>query len=463
MKINRLGITLASLLVFAPLFATAQTAPVTYGAGVESCGPGVGGALSGSIGSYTPIGGPYVPVVDSAVELNTATLVYKQCVLDRLVAKQREAATAGVVRYVIDRFASQHNGGPMFPVYYDGEKVARQDASLTRSLQDPTLNSLNPRFRNLVKGAIALNYSVGTRAYDNTVACPYEGDINEMMTGSTFTFSGFLDMTDPRCDPLFAYYRSQDIVRRNMALDQEEMMYRLMTGDGVYGVEGLDADGNRITLLPGTFVRGNVQNALLSGFNQLQSARSVGEITNALFATMGAQAMTSGNGRPSNSLNSGLFNLTNAGAGSLNTLDRIIEQGLNNLFGGGGGASSTEQAYYNVAVDIRNNLLQPTAAGIQTAEGKCWTGTTHSESFINTTQLPEIASSTLGSLIASVEVQIASSTQALQSGQQVHSQQDLTTIQQLRTALSAVMPEQIIQKAVDLWKTMTGVKSTCSI
>ncbi|MEK7155884.1 MAG: hypothetical protein AAB734_03320, partial [Patescibacteria group bacterium] len=39
-----------------------------------------------NIGTLTAIGGVYVPVTDAAVTLNTGYLVYKECVLDGVVA-----------------------------------------------------------------------------------------------------------------------------------------------------------------------------------------------------------------------------------------------------------------------------------------------------------------------------------------------------------------------------------------
>src|SRR6185369_9812443 len=64
---------------------TAQAQAVTYPNGLTTCDRTGAAGLSSSVGNFGPQGGPYVPVVDYTVELNTATLVYKECVLREIV------------------------------------------------------------------------------------------------------------------------------------------------------------------------------------------------------------------------------------------------------------------------------------------------------------------------------------------------------------------------------------------
>ena len=81
--------------------ANGQTSGTTIGVpqgfnGIFSCNQN--GAYAMSVGALGATGGVFVPVADASVELNTGTLVYKECVLREVVDAQRMAATAGFTK-----------------------------------------------------------------------------------------------------------------------------------------------------------------------------------------------------------------------------------------------------------------------------------------------------------------------------------------------------------------------------
>ena len=470
------GIALLALLPFSVLAQTVQ-----YPNGITTCDRTGAAGLSASVGSYSPIGGPYVPVVDSAVELNTATLVYQGCVLRELVDQQRKAATALVVKDVGQKFLTQRNGGPMFPRYLQGDMLDRGQASLARALKSQTLATINPAFKGLVQGAIALNYRVDTGGQANEVACPYQGNIDTVLKAQDFTFDGLSAEGDSRCRPLSDYEIASNLAHDQIASDRDEMFYRLGTSNGIYGVEEVDANGNRITDTPGIFVQENVTQALQSGFYQLQNANDVGQIVDALFASMGDQVITSAPGGTS-----GLSGPNGGLTGMMSGANNFFNQVLQNQLGGLGGTItngilatlqnllSNEQLYNQIVVAV-GQLVQKSATDLQGYEAKCFSDTTHSQQAINTNFAPivvdiapKIASSTatvagLQALIAQVSganppsnAQITTTLTALGLHSTQQTQAEQTRLQTLQIDLP-----QFVQNTVSSWQSQPGVPVGC--
>ncbi len=469
------------LLLSATHSAYAQT--VQYPSGITTCERTGAAGLSSSVGSFSPIGGPYVPVVDYAVELNSATLVYKECVLRQLVDQQRKAAVALITKDTLQKFMTQRNGRPMFPGYLQGEVVEREDAAMARTLRSPSLATINPAYKNLILGAIALDYRVDTRAYNNTVTCPYQGNLDTIHKARDFTFDGlWIGVGDPRCRPLDVYYPASDIAHNDVALDQQEMGYRLNTSNGLYGLEAIDANGNRITLTPGIFTRDVASQALTSGFRMLESADDVGEVVDALFAAMGDQALTSAPGGGT----SGLSGLGGGLSGMMNGSNNYFNQVLQSQLGGLGGTITTgilatlqnllanEQLYNQVVIAV-GQLIQKATDDLKKYEAKCFSDTTHSEQVISTNFAPivvdiapKIASSTaavtgLQALIAQVSgpnppsnAQITATLTSLG----LHSQQQ-TQAEQSRLQTLQVDITQFVQNVVAGWQNSASVPVGC--
>ncbi|MDP3646040.1 MAG: hypothetical protein Q8R25_03055 [bacterium] len=472
----------ASALAFLPLLVFAQSS-VQYPAGVSTCERSGSAGLSASVGSFFPIGGPYVPVVDYAVELNTATLVYKECVLREIVNQQRKAAAALIVKDLSNKFMTQRNGGPMFPVSLDRDILIRQDATKARVLKDGTLSTINSSFQNLVKGAIALNWRVNTRAPNNALACPYQGDIDTQLSGRDFSFAGLWAEGDPRCRPLDNYYLARDLTDTYVALDSQEMMFRLMTSNGIYGNESVDENGNRVTDTPGIFVGANMEQAVQSGFRQLENADDIGEIVDALFASMADQVITSGPGG-TNGLSStpgGLMGMTQSITGS-NYFDQVLRSQLGDLSGTiTSGILATlknllaNEKLYNQTVTHIGQLVQKAQADLQSAEKKCFASTSHSDAAINnslapivTDIAPKIKDSSdaikgLEALITSLDSGSPPSTQEITATLRtlkLHSQQQTQAEQNRSQTLTSDLA-QFVQDTIAAWQSEPSAAVGC--
>ena len=100
--------------------------------GIFGCS-NIGGA-SVSSGTFSAMGGVYVPVNDAAVTLNSGIQDYLQCVLRPLVSRLRESATASFTQKGVSGFLTGHNGNPLWPVDLNADIVAAGDKAALSQL-----------------------------------------------------------------------------------------------------------------------------------------------------------------------------------------------------------------------------------------------------------------------------------------------------------------------------------------
>jgi hypothetical protein len=412
-------------------------------------------------------------------------------VLREIVDAERLSATALIAKDEVQKFQTQRNGGPMFPVNLVADVKSRGDDSVVRALQDNTFSTINPDYRDLVKGALALNYRVDTGAKNNEVACPYQGgDINTMLYAKDFSFAGLLAEADPRCRPLDDYYISKELLGDYIGVDQGEMMYRLQTSNGIYGDESFDADGNRITVTPGIFVGDITAQALESGYTQLENANDVGQIVDALYASMGDQAITNG-GSPSASYeglsdpSGGLSSLVQSSPGGAgNLLDQILANNLNNLKTtiNNGAIQALRQLLDDengVVADAGTvvNTINGVSAQLAGNEKNCFAGSTG-------TRAAQAISSNFGTTTAQMTTAIAAAKQnatvltnlinsntvdgnAITAALSANNIPDHNSLSSQRQQLSNLNSQaqqvgaQLIQQTTQSWQSQPGVLASC--
>lgn len=383
------NLILAALLlvaVVAPSAAFAQSAPPSSGAtfsrqGIYSCNQNGSYAMSvGTINAVTGPSGTYVPVNDSAVTSNTAgilvntgTLVYKECILREIVDRQAESALTGFNKRIFTSFTSSRNGKPMYPEVLQEDIIERNDEVIARALTNESLNTINPTYRQAVKRAILRAYQASTRARNQSLACPYQGDIAALQQAreGSFSFDGLMALGQPACNPLFAYQQAQQYTYELAANDTTEMMTRLGWSKGIYGVERTEADGTRRTLTPGYLVGNSVSLAMNSGYQRLINANDIGQMVGGLFAGFGAQIMSS---------SGGLAGAVTSSGGQPSYLQQMVRESADGLIGSAVNAalqilSAARQLeiLFNQAVSaIATNLLS-TANSIRGIEAQCWT------------------------------------------------------------------------------------------
>lgn len=295
--------------LFSPLFAYAQITPALPPTGSSTPANPSGALLRDgifgcsaskyqNIGSLSALGGVYVPVNDAAVTLNTGYLVYKECVLDGVIASVKEAATAEIVRAEIKALTTARNGNPQYVVNPSQEYAEVMDATFAAQLQNNNFSVMCSPFRNSNRTAVARNYMTRTRNPNSQYACTLPGDAANQQRFLQGDFSaggikGLLASADPSNNPLGAYYEYQEQTLSAVARSEELLREQLNWSRGVYPQYDQNPDPlARRIVTPGFIISDTAQQLLGSGFRQLENATEIDQIVGSLFSGMVSRVLT---------------------------------------------------------------------------------------------------------------------------------------------------------------------------
>ncbi|HUO50377.1 MAG TPA: hypothetical protein VMU25_02330 [Candidatus Paceibacterota bacterium] len=492
---------------------TSQTqiaVPQGFG-GIFSCNQN--GAYAMSVGALGATGGVYVPVADASVELNTGTLVYKECVLREVIDAQRQAATAGFTQQATQQVQTGRGGAPLYVVNEGKEITAVRTAAFVAALKNGT-GSLDPQIKNTIIQAAAQGYSLATYNGPSTLTCPYAGTPANFTNRNTFSWDTILAVGSD-CNPIFGYISTNDMALSAAASAAQYQQDQWNWGGGFYSV----TDGNQDPLqqqieTPASLVNSSYTQVIQSPFNQLQNANDIGQMVGALFAGISTQVLSSNGG--------GLTGLTQPIGNSPSYLSQAIQQTTQNLQGAISNAALTnlqaaltvEQSYNKIMNAIASNLTG-SINQYRSAENQCWqqiiqsvcatplssnntcpaiagqcttdpttgiqtcpqgqtlkvaTSTAFSQAAINAASIPSLASTTINNINISNQalsllnqlVQNVSGTSAdsqavaiaqlnsLVASGQLHTQSDITTAQNQQQSVQTAM-QNGVQNTVTLW------------
>lgn len=337
------------------------------------------GQYGGSPGTTAAISGVFVPVSDAAVTLNTGVLVYKECVLRKIVNAQRGLMTAAVVRQGTLAFQTGREQGddggnvtklPLYPQNFrkDAQDAAAQEVVNLRT--SGAFENLNPVFKDRVERAALTSYARSVRDPYGDLRCDYKDLDDALNRGKNYNpleaLGAFLN---PACSPVSALQKTSEHIASAAAVGQSEMIMRLNWSGGVYDVSTRDEAGNLIVQTPGRFVAAAQEQLLTSGFRQTEMATDINQMVGALFTGMGAQILQGG----------GLQALAQSNAGQPSYLDQVVsaaQRAASNASNSAGVAvlksmRAVEQAYGDIMRAILS-LFTNSADSIRAAERQCW-------------------------------------------------------------------------------------------
>lgn len=369
--------TLVVLLCSPAFVSSAETTPPADSLnlqrqGIFDCNQN--GAYSMSVGALGASGGVYVPVADSTVELNTGTLVYKECVLREVVNREREAATAGLGRTAISAIQTGRNGNPQYVANVGQELVTNvSDPAFLSFLKGPALKTLNPALQTPITRAMVRYYEGETRLPQATsLKCPYAGDLRTFHNGQTqFTIAEYLAASSPQCDPVVALFLAQDIANAQIARCEQYMRDQWNWGGGYYAKTDNAQDPCKAkTLTPAITVQQSFQNIIDSPVRQLESANDIGQMINALYAGMTTQILSD---------NQGLAGLTQSIGGQPRYIDRVVTEAAQGLRNAATNvaiqnlqAAQRIEALYFQTVNAMGAALTTAIQQLRSAEKQCW-------------------------------------------------------------------------------------------
>ena len=379
-------LTLLCASFFVPLVVSAQTTdPATAAAATPSGAPyqfqreGIfdcnqNGAYAMSVGALSAIGGAYVPVADSAVELNTGTLVYKECVLREVVDRESESAGTALTKQYAVAVQSGNNGNPFYSVKEGQELLTRvsDPTFLTFEQDDAFWSNVNSDLKGPIQRAMAIYYE-GERSglQATSLKCPYQGSVSAFQSGQSFApdtyLSDFFNASAPQCDLVTEAFFAQDVANGRIARALQYQQDQLNWGRGFYA--RVDANGNVVT--PSSVIQSSFQTQLDSPVHRLENANDIGQMIGALYAGINTQIIGD---------QSGLAGLTQSNGGQPSYLDQVAAESAQGLQSAATNAAlqilsasqQVESAYFQAVSAIAGSLSQTTLQ-LQSAESQCWT------------------------------------------------------------------------------------------
>ncbi len=309
-----------------------------------------------SVGSMSAIGGSFVPVSDNGVTLNSGYLVYKTCVLSPAAAQMKNYLTAAYMSAWLQTFNTSRNGNPSYSQSIPREMADVRDRAFSDNFYVVT-SALNPAIQNPVQVALARNFAMQTQRPQMSLACP--------------TATGYWDnlfaRANPSCNPVFAYFQAENELGARVASAQNDTMTQLNWGRGTYPV----TDENGLVVTPAFLVAELAAQNVTSGYRQLEMANDIGQMTSALFASMGNRLLSGNVGglasisSPTGSQPSYLAQLTQeASQGLAKTLTNVA---LTSLLPSLAVEKAYNDAQLSIAQSLDNGLTQ-----LRNAENKCW-------------------------------------------------------------------------------------------
>lgn len=339
--------------------------------GVFGCS--LNGSYAMSVGALSALGGAYVPVNDASVTLNTGYLVYKECVLREVVDAESQSAITALDKQTIAAIQTGRNGNPLY-VQSEGRELSDvANATILQTLQGTRYSGLSPAFQGAVKTAFVNGYEAALNG-TNQFTCPYTGDLQsaEQDPTQTFSFAELIALSDPRCDPLSAYYLVQNDVLNRASLAMGYTQDQWNWSGGYYARTDNAADPLAQQILTPSSLVGTVLNqAVTSGFTKTENANDIGQMVGALFAGLGTQIVAD---------NQGLAGVSQPVGGQPSYLDQVAAEASTGLRDTAVNAAITilnaaqqvEQQYFQIVSSIANTLTQ-TITQIRGEESQCWT------------------------------------------------------------------------------------------
>jgi hypothetical protein len=265
------------------------TAPAASGSGLSNDGIfGCRGAQQVNIGTITAIGGVYVPVSDAAVTLNTGYLVYKECVLDGVVAAIKNDIASGLQSGTIRAIETSRGGNKQ---YYTNREDLRQDfdAILINAATAMKSGTMCTAYRDRVASAVARNYYATTRESEKESLCPFVTTATErealVAESQPVNWSSWNRLIEPRGYEIGTYYIEQDKADGRLLAHDYDIREQLRWGNGFFPAFDNASDPlNRRVITPSSVIANSLQQMLGVGTQILVNANEIDQINGSLQA-----------------------------------------------------------------------------------------------------------------------------------------------------------------------------------
>lgn len=330
-----------------------------------------------NIGTITAVGGVYVPVNDAAVTINTGYLVYKECILDGVVAKISEAARTDLAGNILKQITTARSGEALYVKKFWPELKNRADKVVVVTASEESVGVMCPVFKNQVRTVKVRRYLADNNAPNQAFACSFPDSAGDQQAA----LSGNVDEDDvleaigafsvPGNDPYSAYLIYDEYVDSAVAADRYYQTQQWSWGNGFYSVtDESDNPFDEEIFTPGYLVAQGAGQAVTSGFRCLEGADELSEVCAPMFSGLSTQVIADARG---------LTGLSQSASGIPSYINRMISEA------GAAVRQEAVNAALNILVTARQiealykqakegivNVLTSAINRLRTAEKKCW-------------------------------------------------------------------------------------------
>ena len=286
-----------------PAQSTPSDPPAAQGALLRDGIFGCNASKYANIGTLTAVGGIYVPVNDAAVTVNTGYLVYKECILDGVVAKISEAARTDLAGSILRQITTARQGQAQYSQKFWPERDAIKD-KVTLVIADEAVSGvICPAFKKNVVTIEVRRYLAERNTPNQAFACSFPtsaGDHEAALRGETSpenVLEAIGAFTRPGNDPYTAdllYHEFSDSARAAALYAQEK---QLDWGNGFYSVtNNPDNPFDEEIFTPGYLVSQSAGQAVTSGFRCLEGADELSEVCAPMFSGLSTQIISDARG-----------------------------------------------------------------------------------------------------------------------------------------------------------------------
>jgi hypothetical protein len=338
--------------------------------GVFGCGTG---AYAMNVGTMNAIGGVYVPVNDAAVTQNTGYLVYKFCILDGVVVREREAATSAFVKAALDKITGK-GGTPAYVLNIQEYIREKQDKTMVEFTKNYNFNAACTPYRDPVKRAIVQQYLQTRNKKNASFTCTLPNGTASAGVGALWQIA----QNPGGNTPLGAYMAAQIQAEEALSETEDDVRDEVQRNNGFKDVVRDDTSPTETgeqrviprVLTPGSVIKAITDQMVTSGYRQLENASAVDQIINALFSGLSTQILTDAGGL------AGISQQQGATPSYLNQASQNAVSGLrttvtNNALTIVFNALAVEGQYHKAQETIGQAVLDARSK-LRVAENACW-------------------------------------------------------------------------------------------
>ncbi len=397
---SRLAILSALLLLsLVPLTSQAQVTDTdainqvsdNLSAGLDNVVPsgfsndGIYGCTGGGYGSVglAHARGIFVPVSEEAVAQNTHTLLYKECILDAITLRAKEATVAAITKSTFQRINQGPDGKPQFIDSIEEDIQEVEDKVVEKFLKGKRTEVIFEPFRQEIRQSLYTDYQLATHkpedVYKSTVPEDKREEYLQYTEGAgKFSWNMFMIATQPQNNLLGI----KALALNQMLSDKDKAVNNRYTELGWYDGFKPQKDCKQIptgngryeeqcyTTTPGSVIASLTNYTAQTGLRMTENADEIDELVGSLMSNIHTQILTSVGG---------LRGITQQSNGSPSYVDRIVSDAAARARGaytsaGSGildGALATELSY-SVARKAAKESLELTVAQIKDKELSCW-------------------------------------------------------------------------------------------